>query len=200
MSNDTTTPTAHTTPADTTLQRRIYLGRTADRSRVFADVELRTRHARPGQSFTTTAHESVTSYVEFAAMFEVIAFSEREAYRGGQVPTDERVIVDRDGSPLTPANRRYIERAWETSHLNGMNAGCDHMREGIDYAPPAASDLPERYGQPDLQGWKLKNLVCAESGYRWGSAWLVKALDDDLAANMRHLLGSLPGRGETVEA
>ena len=66
-----------------------------------------------------------------------------------------------------------LARIWDSSHLNDMQAACDHMTPEM---------LAQREGEPihGEGGWQyrmLDTVVCPVNGYRYGRAWLAKRAD-----------------------
>ena len=165
------------------MNRLVFLGRTADRSRVFADIRL---EHYTGKDRETVDHSHTADYWRLGISFYLYAPRFRESYAAGQVSPEERVIVDGKGADVTPADRRLIEQAWLDWHLNDMHAECMHMTE-LD--PPAGAEVPTGWAGPDVSGWRIKNLICPKTGYGYGSAWLVAPLPDDVLANMQRVIG-----------
>lgn len=189
----------------------IYLGRTAGTDdakglHVWAEVELRAgsdlcTDRDPNQLHQTTSHEQVREgdlvnvSVTFimatrkASSVEMLNSDRFDRYVvcGGQVSAEERVIAERSAD-LTADDLALIERMWAEDHLNTMNAACDHTDREPSAEELAAADFPVQYGRPDITKWKLRNLVCPETGYRWGSAWLVKCLPAERVTEYRELI------------
>jgi hypothetical protein len=173
-----------------------YVGRTAEGYAVYA--ELHADVSDKGRTVTFTDHTTTDGLVERVSVMWVVAdvkgtaadyatggtrsmssgAFDRMTLTSGQVPPESRVIV----TPAIDADTlAFIERAWAEQHLNDMHAECDHMRPGVDYVEPDPAELPLKYGAPDMQGWKLDNVVCAAgTGYRWGHAWLAKRVPADV--------------------
>lgn len=57
-----------------------------------------------------------------------------------------------------------IFRLWENYHLNEMNAGCEHQKEGTPVGE-----------------------VCPVCGYRYGSAWLYREIPEKDLEAIKHL-------------
>ena len=184
----------------------VYLGSTADKLHVWAEIELRSgsdlRTDRdPNQMHQTTSHEQVregdlmnasvtfttaTRKAQTTQMLNSDGF-DRFIVSGGQIPSDERVIAERSAD-LSANDLALIERMWAEDHLNTMNAACDHTDREPTAEELAAPDFPVQYGRPDVTGWKLANLACPVTGYRWGSAWLVKCLPAERVTEYRALI------------
>ena len=39
-----------------------------------------------------------------------------------------------------------------------------------------------------LQGWRLENTVCPETGYKWGHSWLARKPDPEIVAELRKII------------
>lgn len=174
----------------------IYLGKTAEKSHVYADISV---EDSDGRTMTFTDHTTGPAPERVSLSF-VTSRSYRDDPRDindryveswGQVSAEDRVIAD----PATE-HVALIERAWETQHLNDMNAACEHMTEEIltpseeqleAYA--AGNPREARYGRQSLlQGWRLKNAVCPETGYKWGQSWLARKPDPEIVAELRKII------------
>lgn len=85
---------------------------------------------------------------------------------GGQCLDDPEVLdVVKNGKLCEKDKATYLEilRLWKDYHLNGMNAGCEHQKEGTPVGE-----------------------VCSVCGYRYGSAWLYREIPEkDLEAIKR---------------
>lgn len=184
---------------------QFYLGLTAgaegDRP-VHVFAELRLERATHGVSWTDVHHE-VHSHerLKFAASFTLIAahrgFRPLEGPSGvpdrlwlsaGQIPPEERVIADTDGRTLSASDVEFIEGAWSRWHLNTLRAGCVHT-EGVDFQHPIY-EVPDEVLPHKVSGWKLDNVRCPTTGYRWGRDWLTELLPMDVVSRVRELLAS----------
>ena len=101
----------------------------------------------------------------FSAM--VMVYRHNSFVCGGQC-LDESDILDavENGKLCKKDKATYLEilRLWKNYHLNGMNAGCEHQKEGS----PAGS-------------------VCPVCGYRYGSAWLYREIPEKDLEAIKHL-------------
>lgn len=193
----------------------IYLGTTtADEStgtprcHVWAQVSIDHRDTA-GQ---TIEHEAIEGYDRVSVSFVLIEarwritakrsqpgdFPDAWWVSSGQVSPEERVILPENrASKLSAEQLDLIERSWERWHLNDMRAGCAHMPswEGIvglvDDEP--ADDIPKLYGRTDYAGWALRHVRCAETGYKWGSSWLIEQPPADVLAELGALIDSYNG-------
>lgn len=124
------------------------------------EVEIRLEENRRCYVWKGGALEKVQG-TEFAA--SAMVYIRNSFVCGGQC-LDESDILDvvENGKLCEKDKATYLEilRLWKNYHLNGMNAGCEHQKEGS----PAGS-------------------VCPVCGYRYGSAWLYREIPEkDLEA------------------
>jgi hypothetical protein len=147
--------------------KRFYLGLNQERRRVYADVRIEDEGTRIVEFVD---HTEAPCPANVAISFEIPA---AEMY--GQISADERVIVE------PTRHTRLIERAWETQHLNTMNAACMHMTDEM---------LARREGESahDWQTRMLDTVACPVTGYRWGRAWLARTADLDILNQLRAAL------------
>jgi hypothetical protein len=109
----------------------------------------------------------------------------------GQTDQYDRMITDEDSAIPVPT-LRAIESAWITSHLNDLNAECDHMTDSmlnpdVETYNAYLANAPEsatRYGQA-LQSYRLDRVVCPETGYRYGHAWLARKVAPEIITALR---------------
>ena len=124
------------------------------------EVEIRLEENRRCYVWKGGTLEKVQG-TEFAA--SAMVYRHNSFVCGGQC-LDESDILDavENGKLCKKDKATYLEilRLWKNYHLNGMNAGCEHQKEGS----PAGS-------------------VCPVCGYRYGSAWLYREIPEkDLEA------------------
>jgi hypothetical protein len=68
----------------------------------------------------------------------------------------------------------------ETSHLNDMQAACDHQ---------VIPELPEDVNALNRTSWLLDNVrPCPLTGYRYGHAWLLRTIPGLTTQRVRDLL------------
>lgn len=147
------------------------LGRTAEGYTVTAEVR---------REFTVVPRTSVTheelapGLLTVAVTFEVINPRKRGDNRYmnmGQVAPEDRVLLE--PTDLSAA----VERLWSRWHLNTMRAACVHQ---------AVPEVPADVSAWDRSSWLLDNTPpCPVTGYRYGSAWLTVALDEQAQADLR---------------
>lgn len=149
--------------------RDIAIGTTADRHLVKIDVRF---YVRDGE-MQTVEHEQVTSALGFAcsATSWPNYGRARDCDQAGQcVYLVLEVEKFCDGWDCRRAER--LEALWRRWHLNDMKAGCAHMR------------LPK-----DTSYDARKDIVCPETGYKYGRSWLVEPLPADVLAEIEVVTG-----------
>ena len=166
------------------------LGRTAEGFEVYVDVYY--GHDRLGNAEKIPMIESAVTHKQIpypdalTISGDVVDPTKRgdaKFVSGGQTISDVRSIVSPAGSLTLDDVQRFAD-LWEAWHLNAMRAGCVHM----DTAIPEGTVLPERYGRPDVTGWRIENLSCPETGYWYGSGWLAEPVPDEVVAEIAALL------------
>lgn len=76
----------------------------------------------------------------------------------------------------TLAEIRELRQIWDRWHLNAMNARCVHM-------PPFEDLLRDEEGRASTTA-----NVCPETGYRYGTAWLVEPLPESVIERVCYLM------------
>jgi len=115
-------------------------------------VELRERNGQ----FTTTDHRIIKQYMELSICGAVWDRRAYDCLTCGQCADTIREHFQHD------VRVQRICDVWDRWHLNGLNAGCVHQKTG------------------DYDKEEIRNQVCPETGYRYGSAWLVEELPQDI--------------------
>jgi hypothetical protein len=151
-----------------------YIGRTPDAERVYVEISLQTKD---GTNFRTTAHEPAGEYTELSIMGMTVDFRGRQVSSAGQINMHVSKVNPEKFSYWTRSDIRSLFNIWRWWHLNGMTPGCDHMEL------PADTSYDAR-----------KHIVCPETGYRYGSAWLVRELPADVIAEVERLMALPAGR------
>jgi hypothetical protein len=178
-----------------------YLGRDAYRDRVFVEVNLETLTPRAGMQ--TTAHEPVTEPV---IRLSISGWTLRYRSRtnrwssGGQI-VNSLVGMEEFAPGWTEDDVTSLRRIWRQYHLNDMQAACDHMdkrkaRKAFDSVPAFVWDEKTRTTSRPKDSDIPADMVCPETGYRYGSAWLFKAIPAEVMTELRRL-SELPA-GEIV--
>lgn len=193
---------AHAQYAQPMLQHSRYLGPTARKTLVFADLYI-WDPAPDAEPVETVTHAIVPRPPQIGISFT--------HYRNvptahGRVAAD---IADRwweqSGSEIPrlaawvdPHVRAVLDAVQDSGNL--LHAACVHMTPELltpadDVLDAWMTDHPNRhdYGrQGGLQRWRLANVTCPETGYRWGRKWLATVPDADRLAALRHALEVLP--------
>lgn len=147
------------------------IGRSADGSRVYVDVEFLTVK----RTVESTDHDKLDSHQRLSIVGEAIGYRCREPHSVGQI-TDMLGEITQPAKGLEIEDIRELQRIWETCHLNDMNALCAHQHPIYEQTT---------YGKRlDLQAIP----VCPESGYRPGSAWLYREVPEDVLRRLREIL------------
>jgi hypothetical protein len=135
--------------------RDVAIGRVKHEGIVKIDWRLEW-HDRPA---ATIEHESINGHWQFGVSGSVwLRSNSPDCHSAGQIIDYARQV----GTPLA----RRIVKVWEEWHLNDLQQACAHMPAGSLY-------------QTD------STITCPETGYRIGSAWLVRPLTDDALAEIR---------------
>ena len=157
-------------------ERKIGLGWTAEGARVVAHVAV-----EDGSGVSTfTDHTEGVSPDRVSVSFEVVGGTPR-LEMWGQVPAEDRVIARRHQNDASEETRALIEELWSAHHLNDMQAACDHM----------TADMTARHEGESVRDWQtrmLDTVVCPETGYKWGHAWLARTVPADVLAEARKLI------------
>ena len=171
---------------------RGYAGKTAGGDRVWVEINLRHHDGAPeGRTYTRTDHHTYADGETYVSLSVTMSGLDKGRQRrhgstfggamGGEVL--RKIIAGRltstgkrlDGLHRTDlADLARIADAW---HLNDMRPACQHMAPDFD-----RGDLP-------VDQWP----VCPVTGYRWGTAWLVEELPDDVVERVRQIGEALDG-------
>lgn len=174
-----------------------YLGNGRKANAVELSVELK---EVSGSAYETTAHEMVTSYVEFSMSGAIWHSNRADVYTRGQ--NIEEI------AEFFPNNARVQRLAaiWREWHLNGMTPGCDHQPEEwhctnhetpVRCGWPAIRDEFGEYPYPQRgdccpvcgrNRWDEPTDSCPETGYRYGTRWLVRILPVEIEDEIRMLI------------
>jgi hypothetical protein len=162
------------------------VGRTDDGTRVYVEIEL--RH-KDGGTWRTTEHEPVgpDGYLELSISGHTIRKGGRTCDSAGQILDDLTRVTRPEPGMVGRVDELAI--VWDVWHLNGMQAGCAHQ------VPVYA---PDEYGRvvPSLD----LTPACPITGYRYGHAWLVRALPADVIATVQAIGQALDPSANTRDA
>lgn len=162
---------------DTTLGRRMFLGWTPDKTRVYVTVKLSVQNGQ----FQTTDHRRITTVERLSFTGETYrgrsGFSDRQMVGAGQTLGAARaVLAGRLAPGVSERDIRTLVEAWKAWHLSDMRAACAHVQ-------PVGDSISDRLdGTP----------ACPHSGYRYGSAWLVEPLPEGLVESLRAVCDQMP--------
>lgn len=149
------------------------IGRTEDGDRILVDATLRSDN----REYETTDHRTVTGQ-RFSMTGLAIAYRCKEAHSAGQM-LDDLLRITKPVKGVTLEDIKFLHDTWKANHLNDMNALCDHQTVQWE---------DTRYGKRmDLDAIG----PCPVSGYRPGSAWLYKAVDDAAMERVYNILSKL---------
>lgn len=171
------------------LDQRTTLGTTAEGYQVTVEVHFgpdRQGNAEKRPTVESTTHETIPYPDVLTINGKVIDLSRYGFGRdiaGGQTVDDVRAIT-RPAGTLTVEDLARFADLWDAWHLNTLRAACAHM----DTTIPEGTVLPERYGRPDVLGWRIDNLVCPVTGYTYGHAWLAEVIPDEIVEELTTLL------------
>lgn len=147
----------------------VRMGTMADGSvvRVTAKIDRRI----VGRPVQTIEHDEVAVYHRFTAMWDIS--KPREG--GGQTPPEERVIA-RPARHVKREDIVLLDEFWQRWHLNDVKAGCDHM-PAYRVLEQEARDrgIVDDLGRPNVL---RLGTTCPESGYKWGTDWLVEPIPE----------------------
>lgn len=148
-----------------------YIGRNANGERLYLDVRLVVVDGPE----RTIYHDTITEYRAFGA-------SGHTTYRGRSVSAGQILDDLLDLRELAPgwtvAKVADLHATWKRWHLNQMQAGCAHQTvlwEDSEYGRRPSLEMTE---------------PCPESGYRYGSAWLVDPMPGDVAGKIIHFINT----------
>lgn len=157
-------------------ERKIGLGWTAEGGRVVAHVRV-----EEGKGISQYMdHTQAADPDRVSVSFEVVGGG-HESF--GQIGSEDRVIARRHANDASPELAAFIDELWSVHHLNDMHAECDHM----------TPDMLARHEGESTSDWQtrmLDTVVCPESGYKWGRAWLARTVPAETLAKARTLVAS----------
>lgn len=156
-----------------------YLGRDAYRNRVFVEVE---KEVKSTTAFLSVEHESLTEFTGLAISGWTVRYRSNTTNSAGQI-VDSLVGMTEFADGWTEADVTSLRRIWRMWHLNDMQAGCAHMNKREAQKAYASVERPWTMKDADLPS----AMICPETGYRYGSAWLVKTVPAEVWAELDRL-------------
>lgn len=146
-------------------RENLFVGTTADNLRVHIAVRFTVQSSATDSE--TTEHRHVNSPVQASITHSTYKGKkniDRNLESVGDDLTDLAHIT-RPAQGFTLDEVRELYRLGTEWHLNDVNAACDHM------------DIPEGKAASELLDM---GIVCPETGYKYGTAWLVRELPNDV--------------------
>jgi hypothetical protein len=138
----------------------------ADGRRVTAEVALRP----VPDGFQTTTHQPAVGLLGLSVTSYLWRRDGSDIETGGATRAHLRGRLDRLAPDITREDVTALADIGDRWHLNDLSAGCVHQEVVWEDG---------RYGrQPSLTATE----PCPETGYRYGSAWLVEPLPEDVIA------------------
>jgi hypothetical protein len=99
------------------------------------------------------------------------------AHSAGQIVDDFAELVDAGSlEPWLKSDGEWLLGVWRDWHLNDMQPGCAHQTVVYEQAPYGGERASLTLTQP-----------CPITGYKYGTAWLVKPLPDELISQLHTL-------------
>jgi hypothetical protein len=142
----------------TIYNKKLYVGVKNTGKKMYITLEIHQEaDTRTAQTIT---HETVTAYKTLSM-----------CGNGGQNREETADISSYKELFITEQDLQKIIEVWERWHLNESKAGCIHM------------DKPEKGKAWDSKEWERLSLQCP-NGYKYGSAWLVEILPENVIAEV----------------
>lgn len=152
-----------------TLCKDLLIGRTKDGDKYYLTINLRER-----TNGVSVDHKPLESYKELAFTGTLISKYGSITYDRGFISCGQNFALLREiVEPAKGFNRNAIKRIhelWKEWHLNDMNSHCAHQ------------DSQVKWDQVE---------PCALTGYRAGSAWLVRELPDSVIGEAYAIAGKV---------
>jgi hypothetical protein len=163
-------PVKQTTTSET---QNSYIGRDTEGRRIFVSLEIT---SVTGQS-QMLDHEPIEAWDRVGIDAGAVSRSHRGFETAGQIIDVVRGTTPDKGSSWTVGDIASLVAIWERWNLNDLHAGCEHV--------PTPVYRIGTYGRPEVDLDKTPE--CAETGYRYGSAWLVEVVPEEVLAEVRRL-------------
>lgn len=140
-------------------------------------VDVRMEELTRRESYETTDHRQVERPLSFA--LSVGIWSGSRMVSGGQCTEVLRELV-KLAPGFTREDIQALADLHATSHLNDMQAACDHQ---------VIPELPADVNALNRTSWLLDNVrPCPLTGYRYGHAWLLRTIPGLTTQRVRDLL------------
>lgn len=156
-----------------------YLGRDAYRNRVFVEVD---KEIMTTDAFRSVEHEPLTGFTRLSITGWTIRYRSNTMDSAGQT-VDALVGMTEFAEGWTETDVNSLRRIWRQWHLNDMQAACAHMNKREAQKAYASVERPWTMKDADLP----PAMICPETGYRYGNAWLVKTVPAEIWAELDRL-------------
>ncbi len=183
------------------VKKRLCIGENEEGHRVTLELEIETKN----RSAKTTELKDVTKYKTLSICGESINSS-------GQMGDDIRANIDTFKLYIPKDRLLRILDIWDQWHLNDMSAACVHQI-ALGWNTRKMDDSKEtgwhvNMANANLAGWvrpeeNPKGVLgkpCPECGYKYGTAWLVGALPDEIEQEVLGLFESSSVESQSSES
>lgn len=133
---------------------------------------------------STVEHEEVEGLWVFAASGVVHSPSRSEFLSGGQ-NLDHLADLDKWAPGWSRPMTDDLLGWWQLLHLNDMEAGCAHQT--VVWEDSTYGRRPALYDPKADTGTQ----PCPKTGYRYGTAWLMRTIPDDVVSEIRDFITSV---------
>ena len=147
------------------MTNKMLVGKNKEGERFYLSLEIK-KHE--GEALTVN-HDKVSGFDVLSISGEVIEPRKRNAYNFGQI-CDRLSEITEPASGLTLAGVARIAQIWQEWHLNDLQSHCAHQDQAIKWDQV----------QP-----------CPLTGYKAGSAWLIKELPAEITAEIKNLFNEM---------
>lgn len=147
-------------------------------------VEMRVERLERSDEYETTEHDHISAPLDFALTTAVWNWNGTDWLEGGATVEPLRQVLKSGnfGEGFNAEKVAALIELHEQYHLNSMQAGCAHQTRAED---PNGNALT-------ATGYALDNTApCPITGYKYGSAWLVKPLPADFVPNLLGILADV---------
>jgi|GEM_PF-6718409 len=167
---------------DLRLDRTVNVGKTDDGRCVILHVRYGPDPLNLRATVQSVQHEWIPC-PDILSITGDVLYKGSESIEFGQIQ-DRLSEITKPAGSLTIEDLGRLVSLWDRWHLNTMRAECAHM--DLSTVP---DDLPGYApGEPTRSEWMLDNLVCDQSGYRYGRAWLSEAVPPEVVDEIATLL------------
>jgi len=162
-------------------KKEIIIGKDEENHEVFLEIEL--RECASVAPHLTIDLEPVEMYIELAICGNAWNNRKTDFVYCGQIYDMILENVDDYKKLLMPKGKlRRILEVWERWHLNGMRAGTRKQNTAAKEAP---RDQYNRYSYDETCNYLKKEGIYEDRGYKYGHAWLVEVLPDEIIEEVK---------------